>query len=171
MTHLQRALDGNAKKAIGGMRTHGNLYRETLKEFEEQFGNEEAVAGAYLKTTFDHPKVCEDNFAQLRSFYNTLHVAVSALKSLSYEHDLAATDNLRRTVQKLPETVKTRWGEIRVETLPKKTTLADLDVWLRERVRAKSMMSDQALNNGSKRVTTRPSFRRQKGRDPLQEIT
>ena len=25
MTHLQRALDGNAKKAIGGMLTHGYL--------------------------------------------------------------------------------------------------------------------------------------------------
>ena len=120
-----------------------------------------------MKTIFDHPEVCEDNFAQLRSFYNTVHVAVSTLKSLSYEHDLAATDNLRRAVQKLPETVTFRWGEKRVEMLPKKTTLADLDVWLRERVRAKSMTSDQALkNNGSKEVTLRPPFRRQKGRDP-----
>ena len=101
---------------------------------------------------------------RLRSFYNTLHVAVSTLKSLSYEYDLAATDNLRRAVQKLPETMETRWGEKRVETLPKKTTLADLDMWLRERVRAKSMISDQVLkNNGSKRVMTRPSFKRRKG--------
>jgi len=45
MTHLQRALDGNAKTAIGGMLTHGHLYHETLKESEEQFGNKEAVAG------------------------------------------------------------------------------------------------------------------------------
>ena len=166
MTHLQCALDGNAKRAIGGMFTHGHLYREALKELEEQFGNEEAVAGAYLKTIFDHPEVSEGNFAQLRSFYNILHIAVSTLKSLSYEHDLAATDNLRRAVQKLAETVKTRWGEKRVETLSKKTTLADLDVCLRKHVHAKSMISDQALNNGSKRVMTRPSFRRRKGRDP-----
>ncbi|KAL9972903.1 hypothetical protein ACROYT_G019294 [Oculina patagonica] len=129
MTHLQRALAGNAKKAVGGMLTHGHLYREALKELEEQFGSEESVAGAYLKTIVDHPEVCEDNFAQLRSFYNTLHVAVSTLKSVSYEHDLAATDNLRRAVQKLPETLKTRWGEKRVETLPKTATLADLDKW------------------------------------------
>ena len=77
---------------------------------------------------FDHPEVSEDNFAKLRSVYNTLHVAVSTLKSLSCEHDLAAMDNLRRAVQKLPERVKTRWGEKTVEMLPKKTTLADLDV-------------------------------------------
>ena len=64
-----------------------------------------------------------------------LHVAVSTLKSLSYKHSFVAVDNLRRAVQKLPETVKTRWGEKRVETIPKKTVLEDLDVWLRERVR------------------------------------
>ena len=147
MTHLQRALAGNAKKAVGGMLTHGHLYREALKEFEEQFDSEESVAGAYLKTIFDHPEVCEDNFAQLRSFYNTLHVAVSTLKSLSYVHELAATDDVRRAVQKLPETLKTRWGEKRVEMLPKTATLADLDKWLRERVRAKSLISDQTLNS------------------------
>ena len=77
---------------------------------------------------FDRPEVSEDSIAQLRSFYNTLHVAVSTLNSLSYEHDLASADNLRRAVQKLPERVKTRWGEKTVEMLPKKTTLADLDV-------------------------------------------
>ena len=32
MTHLQRALDGKAKKAIGGMLSHGHFYREALKE-------------------------------------------------------------------------------------------------------------------------------------------
>ena len=72
------------------MLTHGHLYREALKELEEEFGNEESVAGAYLKTIFDHPKVSEDNFTQLRSFYNTLHVTVSTLKiqsSLSLLHD------------------------------------------------------------------------------------
>ena len=52
MTHLQRTLDGNAKRVIGGMLTHGHLYREALKELEEQFGYEETVAGAYLKTIF-----------------------------------------------------------------------------------------------------------------------
>ena len=118
ISHLQRALDLNTKKAVGGMLTHGHLYREALKELEEEFGNEESVAGAYLKTMFDHPKVSEDNFTQLRSFYNTLHVIVSTLKMQSYEHDLVATDNLKRAVQNLPDALKTRWGEKRVEMLP-----------------------------------------------------
>ena len=127
MTHLQRALDGNAKTAFRGMLTHGHLYKEALKDLEEQFGNEELVEGAYLRTMFDHPEVCEDNFTQLRSFYNTLHLAVSTLNSLGYEHDLAATDNIRRAIQKLPEALKTRWGEKKVEMPPKMMALTDLD--------------------------------------------
>ena len=50
MTHLQCALDGNAKKAIGGTLTHSHLYPEALPELTEQSGIEEAVASVYLKT-------------------------------------------------------------------------------------------------------------------------
>ena len=48
MTYLQRALVGNAKRAIGGMLNHGHLYKAALTELEERFGNEEIVAGAFM---------------------------------------------------------------------------------------------------------------------------
>ena len=160
MTHLQRALDGNAKKAVGGMLSHGHLYKTALVELEEQFGNEEVVVRAYLKTVYDHPKIAEDNFTQLRSFYNTLHVAVSTLKSLDYDSDLAATDNLRRAVDRLPETLKGRWGEKRVKMLPSKPNLRDLDEWLRARVRAKALVSDQTTNTVSSKSTPRQTVGR-----------
>ena len=54
MTYLQRALVVNAKKAIEGKRNHGYLYKAALTELEEQFGNEELVAGAFVKTVLDH---------------------------------------------------------------------------------------------------------------------
>ena len=154
MTHLQRALDGNAKKAVGGLLTHGHFYREALKEQEEQSGNEESVAGAYLKAVFDHPRVSEDNFTQLRSLYNTLHVTISMI---------LLPRTTRRAVQKLPDTLKTRWGEERVEMLPKMTTLLYLDEWLRARVRAKSIISDQSLNSRSPKSTTRQTNGRRNG--------
>ena len=171
MMHLQRALGGNAKRAVSGMLTHGHLYKEALKELEEPFGNEELVAGAYLRTIFDHPEVCEDNFTQLRSFYDIRNVAVSTLNSLGYEHDLAATDNLRLANRKLPEALKTRWGEKNVEMLPKMMTLTDLDKWLRERVRAKSMISDQALNSTPPKVMPRQENMRGNSPNRPQEVT
>lgn len=143
MTHLQRALTGDAKNAVGGMLNHGHLYRAALTELEEQFGNEETVAAAYLKTIYDHRAVPEDSFGLLRSYSNTVRVAVSTPKSLDYKHDLAATNNVRRAVSKLPETLKGKWGEEKVKMLPKVLTLADFDNWLRVRVRAKSLIQDQ----------------------------
>jgi len=58
MTYLQRALTGNAKKAVRGMLNHGHLYQEALAVLEEQFGNEELVAWAFVKTILAHPNGC-----------------------------------------------------------------------------------------------------------------
>ena len=137
MTYLQRALTGNAKKAVGRMLNHGHLYQAALAELEEQFGNEELVAGAFMKTIFDHPTVAEEDIAQLRSFYNTLHIAVVTMKSLGYSHDLASSTNTRAVLQKLPDSLQEKWGEKKIEMHPTIPTLVDLDEWLRARLRAK----------------------------------
>ena len=82
MTYLQRALVGNAKKAIGGMLNHGHLYKVALTELEKQFGNEELVAGIFMKTVLDHPIVAEGDVTQLRSFCITM----------GYSHDFFIFD-------------------------------------------------------------------------------
>ena len=46
------------------MLNHGHLYKAALTELEEQFGNEERVAGAFMKTAFDHPIVAEGDVTQ-----------------------------------------------------------------------------------------------------------
>ena len=66
MTYLLGVLVGNAKRAIGGMLNHGHLFRAALTELEEQCRNEELVAGAFMKTVFDHPIVAEGDVTQLR---------------------------------------------------------------------------------------------------------
>ena len=142
MTYLQRALTGNAKRAIGGMLNHGHLYKAALTELEEQFGNEELVAGAFMKTVFDHPVVVEGDIAQLRSFYNTLHNAVATMKSLGYLHDLMSSTNTRAVLQKLPDLLKEKWGERKIEMQPAIPSLVDLDEWLRVRLRAKTTVCE-----------------------------
>ena len=141
MMYLQRAPVGEAKRAIGGMPNHGHLYRNALTELEEQFGNKEVIAGAYLQTIFDHSKVDKDDLLQLQSLYNTIHIAVETLKGLRFTSDLEATDNVRRAVQKLPNSLKARWGEAKVEMSPRVRSLQDLDVLLRARVRAKTSVA------------------------------
>ena len=81
MNYLQRALIEDAKRAIGGMLHHGNLYRNALLELEEQLGNKETIAEAYLQTIFNHPQVTEDDSTQLQSLYSNLHIAFETLKA------------------------------------------------------------------------------------------
>ena len=139
MTYLQESLTGDAKDAIGGMLNHGHLYKTALLELEEQFGNEELVAGKYLNTVFTFPKVAEDDVNALKSYSNTLHVAVTTIASLQFHHDLAATDNVRRAVAKLPQNLRYKWGEKKAASKAQvKLTMSDLDEWLRARMRART---------------------------------
>ena len=63
------------------MLNRGHLYKAALTELEEQFGNEELVAGVFMKTVLAHPIVADGDVTQLRSFYK-LHNAVATMKSL-----------------------------------------------------------------------------------------
>ena len=71
-----------------------------------------------------------------------LHIAVETLKGLSYKIDLEATDNVRHGVGKLPNSLKVRWGERKIEISPKVPSLHDFDLWLCARVRAKASVAE-----------------------------
>ena len=165
MTYLQRAFVGNAKKAIGGMLNYGHLYKAALTELEEQFGNEELVAGAFMKTILDHPIVVEGDTIQLRSLYYTIHNALATMKSLGYSHDLASSTNARAALQKLPDSLKEKWGEKKVEMHHTIPTLVDLDEWLRARLRAKTLVSEPLPSLGKPLKNGHTCHRRPPRRD------
>ena len=95
-----------------------------------------------MKTVLDHPNVAEGDVTQPRLFYNTLHNAVAKMRSLGYSHDLASSINTRSVLQKLPDPLKERLGERKIETHPTISTLVDLDEWLRARQSAKTLVSE-----------------------------
>ena len=103
-----------AKKAIRWMLNYGHLYKAALTELEEQFGNEELAAGAFIKTVLDRPIVAEGDVT--RSFYNTLHDAVA--KILGYSHDLASSTNTCAALQKLPDPSKEGGDKGRLRYIP-----------------------------------------------------
>ena len=149
------------KKAIGGMLNRGHIWKAALKELEEQlFGNEKLVAGTFMKTVLDHPIVAEGGVTQLRSFYNTLHNAVATMKSLGYSFDLASSTNTRGALQKLPDPLKERWGEGKIEIHPTIPTLIEFDEWLRARLRAKTLVGEPLPCLGKPVKEGRSGYRR-----------
>jgi len=80
-----------------------------------------------MKTIFDHPTVAEGDIVQLRSLYNTVHIAVIIMKSLGYSHHLASSTNTRAALQKLPVPLMEKWRERKIEMHPTIPTLVDLD--------------------------------------------
>ena len=50
------------------------------------------------------------------------------LKGFSYKSDLESTDNVRHAVQKLPNSLKVRWGEKKMEISQKVPSLHDFDL-------------------------------------------
>ena len=103
-----------------------------------------------MKTVFDHPVVVEGDVAQLRSFYNTLHNAVATMKSLGYSHDYL----------KLPDPLKEKWGERKIEMQPAIPSLVDLDEWLRVRLRAKTTVCEPLPSFSKPSRGERSRFRR-----------
>ena len=136
------------------------LYKAALTELEEQFGNEELVAGAVMKTVLDHPIVAEGDVTRPRSFSNTLHNAVATIKSLGYSHDLASSTNTRAALQKLPDPFKEKWGERKIEIRPTTPTSVDLDEWLRARLRANALVSEPLPSRGKPPKCGRSGYRR-----------
>ena len=81
-------------------------------------------------TVLGHVIVCEGDVTQLCSFYSTLHNAVAMTKSLGYSLDLASSTNTRAALQKLPDRLKEKWRERKIEIHPTIPTLVDLYEWL-----------------------------------------
>ena len=80
------------------------------------------------------------------------------MKSLGYSHDLASSTNARAVLQKLPGSLKEKWGEKKVEIHPTIPTLV-------ARLRAKTLVSEPLPNLGKPPKNGRTGNRRPPRRD------
>ena len=85
---------------------------------------------------------------------------MQSMRSQGYPHDLASSTNTRTALQKLPDPLKERWGERKIEIHPTIPTLVDLDQWLRVRLRAKTLVSEPLPSLGTLSRGGRTGYRR-----------
>ena len=136
LTYLQSCLKGEAREAVRGLLCDGSMYEEVLNELELQFGDPRAVVTATLDSVLKHRSIRENDVEGLMHFYRTLHAAVSVLTARGFDADLAAVTNLEQTTEKLPRYLAWQWGQVELKMAPRRSTLTDVDQWLRPLVLA-----------------------------------
>ena len=136
MAHLQASVSGQAREAVSGMLYDGNLYQHALKTLQQRFGQSSEVIRVHLDSVFSAQSPRENDTASLTTFQSALHCAVTLMKSQGYESDLTSTENLRRTVIKLPQYLRRKWTNRVIKLKPKQPSLLDLDTWLLTQVQA-----------------------------------
>ena len=134
MTYLQQAVDGAAHQAIGGFLFDGRMYHQALARLYERFGREGDVSQAYLSDMFSTPAPSISNLASMERFSSAISNTVMTLRTLGYHHDLAASENLRRVVSKLPAELTYQWGREVNQRYPSQPNLETFSVWLETEV-------------------------------------
>ena len=165
MAHLQAAVTGPAKQAISGMLYDGDLYTHALKTLQDRFGQSRDIVRVHLDGMFSAQPPQENDAASLEAFQSTLHCAVTFLKTQGYEGDIVSTENLRRTVAKLPQYLRRKWADFELEQKPRELSLMDMDAWLLKQAQAARLFQATETQTSSvqddkrKRVKNPPATR------------
>lgn len=154
MAHLQASVTGRARQTIAGMLYDGNLYTQALRALRDRFGQSGDIIRVHLEGIFAAKSPLENDAASLETFQATVHCAVTILQSQGYEADLVSTENLRRTVAKLPPYLRRKWAEMTLQLQPREPTLMDFDTWLEEQVKV-ALLSAPAVMPAHRREATR----------------
>ena len=152
MAHLQAAVAGQAQQAIAGMLYDGNLYQHALRTLQDRFGQSQDVIGEHLNSIFSAEPPQEDDSTSLENFQAALHCAVSLMQAQGYEADLYSTENLRRTVIKLPQYLRRKWANLVLKLKPRNPSLVDLDAWLLKQVQAERQTYKNRLSRARRAV-------------------
>ena len=102
LQHLQNAVVGRAKEAIGGYGYSGELYTEALKKLESRFGKSHTVVKAHLNRLRRWIKLSDYRLHEVCSYSDVISTAVETFKRLDHTSDLHAANNLNMVVAKLP---------------------------------------------------------------------
>ena len=87
------------------------LYNLAIARLYEEYGHDIVVSEAHVDKLLALPAVKSNDPAGLKKFSNELHGAVSALIHSKHVHELNSTGTLKLLLQKLPNGIRTKWGQ------------------------------------------------------------
>lgn len=112
LLRLQRALQGNAKKAVESMLVHPDNVANVVEELKFRFGRPELIVKSQLDQIRKLPKMTEDNYSQLIEFSTRIRNFVAFMRSAKAEFQLYNPQLLEELVSRLPSQRRMDWAYI-----------------------------------------------------------
>ena len=116
ITRLLSFVEGDAKDAILHCELKSDGYTEVMNILESQYGHPSSVVKASLKRVTVGPRIEKGDSGALAKLRNNLRACLEVLKdNKSYEHEINASSNVKRVVDRLPMHMQIEW----VKKVPK----------------------------------------------------
>lgn len=128
---LRELLTPNVRNSVAELLHDPMLYRTALIRLQEEYGHPYIVAQAHVDTLITLPTVQPNSGSSLRVFANELHGAVAALLTTGHASELASSATLKHQLNKLPVSLRSKWGLKVYDMQPQSPTIIDFDKWLK----------------------------------------
>lgn len=138
---LQKCLKGEAKFAVAGMLMTPENLELVIRTLKMRFGRPDQIIDSVLQRIRRYPTVRDHDMENLIQLSSQVRSLVATIKSVDCEYHLQNPQLIRDIVQKLPDSLKLRWGELVMQS-DKKNNLGDFADWLFNIASAASFVSN-----------------------------
>ena len=149
LTNLKTVVTGKTKTAITNFAYCGAMYTEALKTLEKNFGQPQAVVGAYSGKLATYPAVKMHSSESIICYASTISSLVNVFQSLFYKSGLRSASLVNQAVSKLPPNMREGWCLHTVKRNLYRRKFLDFNTWLRGKSEAYDrMQATQKSNHG-----------------------
>ncbi|XP_036347582.1 uncharacterized protein LOC118756960, partial [Rhagoletis pomonella] len=159
---LQKALQGNAKRAVMSMLIYPDDVPKVMKELEFNFGRHDLLIRAQLQKVQQFPTIHDNRLDQVLEFSNRVRNIAAFFKSAQCEQHLMNPTLLEQLISKLPPSKQYEWSKhaANIKPFPTVDKFAD---WLSDLAKVVSIMPGVAEISLRYSQASLPSSRQQSG--------
>ena len=133
MERLISVLRQEVKKEIESIGINSMFYATALKTLKREYENPLLVSHPKLKKLFDQPQIKNQDRTALREYQHQLKCSNTCFLSMGYYDAITSTENLAKTVKRLPNYLRQNFYESTRDYDSENVTLIEFEKWFQIR--------------------------------------
>ena len=133
MERLISVLRGEVKKEIESIGINSMFYATAIKTLKREYENPLLVSHPKLKKLFDQPQIKNQDRTALREYQHQLKCNNTWFLSMGYYDAITSTENLAKTVKRLPNYLRQNFYESTRDYDSENVTLIEFEKWFQIR--------------------------------------